>query len=246
MNAHAQIRFFRDSSRAPSDIRENAAGFLQRLMPQGAVVTAPTVFHENCSWSVALAEDGSVVGLVAQRILKTDHCTVGIVRGSYLEPELRGSRVTLALQAHLMWLTWLERPLTPLYWCTRTRNPAAYAAAQALRGLYPRLDDEAANRTAAPAAEMVARLAYGPGATLDAPTFVLRGSFPAGTIMLPLEATQAPPGPITDYFRRHLDYATDDNLFLMVRCGWRVLLDVGRRGLRPPVGRLPRVSRRAG
>jgi hypothetical protein len=220
-----RLRFYRDAESAPEMLRQNVARFLEEYMPEGSVVTSPTVFHTGCSWTVAVGEDEQVLGLAAQRVISNPDFTAVVVRGTYLHPRLRGSALApLLLHGHLAWLTWLSAPRKRVYWCTRTRNPAVYAASARHNDIYPKLDDPEANRAASTLAASLVRAAYGPHATLDPATFVLRGSFAAGAVFLPATFRREHPGPIRRYFMQHLDYERDDNLFIMSEVRPRLMI----------------------
>ena len=54
-----RIRFYREADAAPEAVRDNVASFLETHMPEGSVVTSPTMFHQGCSWTLALGAIGS-------------------------------------------------------------------------------------------------------------------------------------------------------------------------------------------
>jgi hypothetical protein len=222
-----RLFFYPQPARLNPAVRQPVERFLGSIIDEGTVSMPPEVYREAGSWTVVTSCHGRILGFAAHRTLPTARRSLRVVQvmATFLDRSLRGG-----LFAPLLihgWAFLSARGLAPgrrLYWCTRTRNPAAYAAARAFHHVLPRLNDPTANSQSSALAEQLARAAYGPQVSLDPDTFVLRDSYPSGSRFLPLETRPArPASPLRRAFAQ-LDYSGNETLFLLARVPYYALL----------------------
>ncbi len=211
-----KVKFYERPADIEEAIRLKIETFLEHYIPEGTVLMRPDVYRSASMWSVAYGERNSVLGFAAHRVVSLPGCQVVQIMAAFLAPELRGTVFSsLLLQGQVFFKTWLRSPLTPIYWCTRTRIPAAYAAARRANEILPDLADPEKNRKNAIFARCLAAYVYGDHISLDPDTFVLRGSYPSGSKFVLLHQTRRKNSRFCQYFDRCIDYQKNESIFVM-------------------------------
>jgi hypothetical protein len=211
-----KVKFYERPANIEEALRLKIEAFLERYIPEGTVLMGPDVYRSANMWSVAYGEQNSVLGFAAHRVVSLPGCRVVQIMATFLAPELRGTIFSsLLLQGQIFFKTWLGAPLTPIYWCTRTRIPAAYAAARRANEILPDLADPEKNRKNAIFARCLAAYVYGDHISLEPDTFVLRGSYPSGSKFVFLHQERKKNSRFRQYFDRCLDYQQNEAIFVM-------------------------------
>jgi hypothetical protein len=200
----------------PRDLRDRVESFLERYIPESTVTLPASAFRSATMWSLALDDDGTIIGFAAQRLLRDPDVTIVQVMSTFLAPRLRGSLMaTTLLQGSIFVRAWMHAPFRPIIWCTRTRVPGVYRSAARFNQIYPDLASPAKNRAVSAFAERVARRVYGDHVTLRPDTFVLEESIAPGCGLLPLRHTRTTP--VYEAFARLLNYEANEAIFIMCR-----------------------------
>jgi hypothetical protein len=210
-----RIAFYENVASLPPDLCRKVDTFLSEYKE---ITGQPSVLAYGAAtkWGVAFDGHERVVGFAAQRIFRLPEATVIQIMGTYVATSLRGRNVAnTLLQSGIFVDTWLRAPWKPIIWCTRTRVPAVYATARRFYRLHPRLGEPAENRTEWASAERLARMVYGDHVSLDPSTFVMHGSYKAGsTFRKPRHRTWTP---VHEAFAAALDYDKNETLFIVCR-----------------------------
>lgn len=206
-------------------MRADVERLVASMMDEGTVAMPAEIYRSATSWTLVTSCDGRPRGLAAHRPLPLPARRLRVVQimATYLHPSLRGGLFApLLLHGSAFAAARGLAPGRTLYFCTRTRNPAAFAAARLFNDVYPRLDCAAANQRMSPIAGAIARAAYGARISLDPSTFVLRDSYPDGSqFLVPARRRLSPV--LQQAFAR-IDYTRNESLFLLARVPfWRLL-----------------------
>ncbi len=200
----------------PGELRTRVEAFVDRYIPESTVTIPSSAFRAATMWSLALDDDGTIIGFAAQRLIRESDITIVQVMSTFLAPRLRGSLMsTTLLQGRIFLRAWIRAPLRPIIWCTRTRLPGVYRSAARFNEIYPDLEAPARNRSASAFAQRVARRVYGDHVTLRPDTFVLENSIPPDCGLLPLRHRRTTP--VYEAFARVLNYEANEAIFIMCR-----------------------------
>lgn len=219
MHAKMSVCHFNDTDSVPQRIKSSAHDLLSRTILEGSVDLPCSSYDTADSWTLAIEDRDRVVGFAAHRYIPTPVATYVQVMGTFLDPSLRGHSVVSVINGAAPLQAFRNAPRLPVYLCTRTRNPAAYAAAVRFFEVYPKLDP-ALNAPYGRFADGVARMVYGPQIEFDRENFRMRGSYPANARFLDHSANKGASG-IRTFFKSAIDYSRNEAIFMMSRVSWK-------------------------
>lgn len=221
MSDQVTIKHFAVAKGAPSQIRQSAHELLSRTIAEGSVELPCDTYDAADSWTLALKDEQHVVGFAAHRYFATPVATYVQVMGTFLDRTVRGRTVVPAINGLAPLQAFKGAPRVPVYLCTRTRNPAAYAAANRFFDVYPKIpstSDSCKNAPYGQFAEGVARMIYGAGIEFDRATFRMRGSYPSASRFLP-HGPDKESSEIRCHFHNTINYASNEAIFMISRVG---------------------------
>lgn len=215
MQKHVRVRHYDSLTDVPSSIKESAHELLRRTIHEGSVDLPLNAYDVADSWTLGLATDGKVVAFAAHKYFNTPVATFVQVMGTFLDQHVRGRAIVPVINSIAPRRAFLKAPRIPVYLCSRTRNPAAYAAARRFFDVYPKLD-VGQNERYGVFADGVARMIYGGHVNFDGTTFLMENSYPTESKFLePISASRK--SEIGRFFADTVRYDANHAIFLMSR-----------------------------
>lgn len=198
--------------------------FIASYINEGTVVMSPDVYDSTHYWTVARDCDGKVLGFSAQNIFYGKRYSTIQICATFLAPELRGRGfASLLIQGKPFFKALSAAPLKTIYWCMRTRVPAAYIAASRFHAISPSIGTRVENPELQAIGPQIVKRIYGSSAILDSKTFLLKNSYVNAVAFLPLRKTSAKMKDVLEYFTQKISYAENEAIFVLSKLNYTAL-----------------------
>lgn len=217
-----QIHVFR-KKQIPQNIYIKLRYFIFQYIAAGTVVMDPAVYDE-ADYTAIIIENEQIMGFSALRVFNMRSCTLLQIMATFLDKNYRGKKyATLLLQGKMFLTCFFKRPFSKIYWCTRTRVPQAYAAAQRYHAIYPRLNSPEKNQEKAYQAKRFAIVVYGDQIEFNQTDFVMKNSYKNVVSYCPLP-NQNKKSVIQKWVMQHIDYAKNEAIFIYTKLNYFALV----------------------
>lgn len=195
--------------------KEVVYDFLKNYIPQGTVVMQPSVYDSASNWSILYGSSNQkILGFSAQKLFDFGHFNVIQIMGTFLSESIRGKNLaSVLMQGHLFSKVFFKNPFKQIYWCTRTRIPAAYAASIKHEMVLPCIKSIDNNLKYSRFSEFVVKTVYGQHVEFDQYTYKIRNSYYENSKFIEVPRMDKK-SKITDYFMQHIDYKKNEAIFI--------------------------------
>lgn len=216
-----QIHVFR-KKQIPQNIYIKLRYFILQYIAVGTVVMDPVVYDE-ADYTAIIIEHEQIMGFSALRVFNTQSYTLVQIMATFLDKNYRGKKyATLLLQGKAFLTCFFNRPFSKIYWCTRTRVPQAYAAAQCYHAIYPRLNSPEENQEKACQAKQFAAVVYGDQIEFNQTNFVMKNSYKDVVSYCPI-SDQSKKSVIQKWLMQHIDYTKNEAVFIYTKLNYFAL-----------------------
>lgn len=197
------------------NIKNKVYAFLKEYIPEGTVVLPETIYDNADIWTIAYNKNDQVIGFTAQKYFDFNKYQVILSQSTYFAKELRKQKINLLLmQGYLIAKYFIKNPFKPLYFCSRTRVPAAFALMYKYNS-YPFLDSEENNIKCSLLAKKIAKQLYGTHIQFDDRTFLMTNSYPSSSVFYQLPYIPKA-NKLTEYFLKNINYNENECIFIMM------------------------------
>lgn len=200
----------------PPDIARQVDNFLSKHVKEGSVELNHTAYFNASFWSLVF-NNQDLVGFSAQKIFFLKNEILIQVMATFIKTGFKQKKLSsLLLQGFVFYKAFIKCPLKPIYWCSRTRVPGAYIAAEKYSDLYPRLTAIGQNKKYFTKFCNYARLIYGEHVVLHPETYVMKHSYGNLCSFLKIDLSNKK-SKYSLYFNQYINYENDETIFMAAK-----------------------------